>query len=310
MENILGFQSHTGVGRIAPKIYGTEGPILILIHSIKDQSSRYIPFAKAMEAYGMRTILFDLPGHGSCVDEEDDYGYFGEKEEIGLIEDLNDLVEKTKSHFQEEDVFLIGQGFGASLGRVYLYLFPEAVRGAVFSGTESPNFFTRGILRINEEVIRENGDRYRSEQMDRILYDHYNKKIEDPKTDYDWISREEKIVEDYIQDEKNTILPTGNEIKVHYTLMREANSINWFQEVEDIPMFFIAGSADPVGDYGKGILEMLNRLKEEGKLLSDGVIYRDGRHDLLNEINKEEIFADIYQWIEETVLQTQKKNLG
>lgn len=109
----------------------------------------------------------------------------------------------------------------------------------MFSGTESPNFFTRGILKINEEVIRENGDRYRSEQLDRILYDHYNKKIENPKTDYDWISREEKIVEDYIQDEKNTIFP-GNEIKVHYTLMREANSINWFQEVEDIPMFFIA----------------------------------------------------------------------
>ena len=62
-------------------------------------------------------------------------------------------------------------------------------------------------------------------------------------------------------------------------------------------MFFLAGSADPVGDYGKGILEILNRLKEEGKVLSDGIIYRDARHDLLNEINQEEIFADIAQWI-------------
>lgn len=306
MEKTLSFQSNTGVGRISPKVYGREGPIIILLHSIKDHSERYIAFAQAMENCRIRTVLFDLPGHGSCIEKEEDRGYFGEKEELGLIEDLGEIIKRIKENYSEENIFLAGQGFGASLGRVFLYLFPEAVKGAVFLGTESPNFLTRGILRLNEEVIREHGALYRSENLDNILYDHYNKKIEEPRTEYDWMSRDENVVDLYIENEENRVIPTGNEVKVHYTLMREANSINWFSEVEDIPMFFLAGSADPVGDYGKGILEILNRLKEEGKVFSDGIIYRDARHDLLNETNQEEIFADIQEWISDTVI----KNKG
>lgn len=300
MENKLSFQSNTGIGEISPKIYGEgKGPVLIFIHGIKDQSSRYIPFAESMERHEMTTLLFDLPGHGNCINDEEEYGYFGESGEAGLIDDIYELVERAKEQFPDQKIFLVGQGFGASLGRVFLYLYPEAVNGAIFSGAESPSFFTRGILRINEEIIIQNGDRYRSEHLDNILYDHYNRKIEEPRTDFDWLSRDEKIVDEYMEDSTNTIIPTSNEVHVHYTLMREANSINWFKEVEDIPMFFLAGSADPVGDYGKGILEMLNRLKEEGKVLTDGIIYRDSRHDLFNELNSEEIIEDIVEWLRE-----------
>ena len=77
MENTLSFQSNTGVGRISPKVYGREGPIIILLHSIKDHSERYIAFAQAMENCRIRTVLFDLPGHGSCIEKEEDRCNYG-----------------------------------------------------------------------------------------------------------------------------------------------------------------------------------------------------------------------------------------
>lgn len=309
MENNTVFLSNTKTGMISPRIIGEgEGPILLFLHDMKDCSQRYQYFAEEMKKKGMTTVLFDLPGHGKAVVDPDYFGYFGDHREVDIVKDIRELIERLKNRYVKNPFFLIGQGFGSSLIRLYIALDSVGIDGVVLSGIEGPNFFSKGIIKIMEEVIKEEGDFYQNQQVDDFLFNHYNKKIEDPITSFDWISRDKNTVKEYIENPLCGFVPTMSGILTHFTLIREVNSNNWFREVADIPMLILSGSHDPVGDYGKGALEVLNRLKKEEKKNSDGIIYRNCRHDLFNELNKDNIYEDIYQWIDE-ILEKKKKTL-
>ena len=137
------------------------------------------------------------------------------------------------------------------------------------------------------------------QNMEHYICLLYTSKIKDKNTDFDWLSRDEKVVEDYILDKNCGFLCTNKFYLDLMTLIKEMSDKNNVQKVrKDLPILFISGKADPVGEYGKGVLKSYRMYKELGIKNVKLKLYAKMRHEILNEIDKEKVYIDICKFLE------------
>ena len=143
---------------------------------------------------------------------------------------------------------------------------------------------------------------FRSRFIDKLAFGAYNKKIQNPATSFDWLSRDGERVQGYIEDPMCGFVFTVNGFGTLFELISRLHDKKNLERIpKALPVFMVSGTADPVGDYGKGVNAAFDSLKEAGLENISLKLYEGGRHELLNETNRQEIMADIWRWIQETV---------
>ena len=136
-----------------------------------------------------------------------------------------------------------------------------------------------------------------------MLFRSYNKKIEHPRTDFDWLSRDGSRVDQYIADPRCGFVFTVNGFGALFELISGLyRKENLAHIPKELPVYMVSGTADPVGGYGAGVLKAYHSLKGAGVKSVDLKLYEGGRHELLNETNRDEVMLDIYGWLEAAVL--------
>ena len=145
------------------------------------------------------------------------------------------------------------------------------------------------------------GERFRSDKLNTLIFGVYNDKIKDCQTIYDWLTHDREVIKKYIDDEKSNFVFTASGFVDLTTLLRKVSSQRWAEKVpKKLPVIFMAGTADPVGGYGKGVRNVYAKLIDEGCNV-DIKLYPGARHELVNETMKEIVFDDILTWIERKV---------
>ena len=139
---------------------------------------------------------------------------------------------------------------------------------------------------------------YRSTFLDSMAFGSYNKKTA-KNTKFDWLSRDEKEVQKYIDDKNCGFVFTVNGFKTLFSLLKEISGKVWYNTVPtDLQILMISGDKDPVGEYGKGVTEVYKTLRKTGHTNTLLKLYPEARHELLNELNRDEVTADILHWLE------------
>ena len=135
-----------------------------------------------------------------------------------------------------------------------------------------------------------------------MLFGNYNKRYPHVNTNSDWISRDPLIVESYIKDEYNTFTFTNAGFKDLMTMLKMVSDERWaFAVPKDVPVYLFAGDMDPVGDYGTGVKKVYDRLAKAGVQNLKIKLYPEGRHEMLNEINRREVYYDVLNWMMERI---------
>ena len=135
--------------------------------------------------------------------------------------------------------------------------------------------------------------------INAIAFGNYNKAIENPRTNVDWLTKDEKIVDKYVMDEKCGFTFTVNGFKGLFELIYRLQNPKNFENIpKDIPVFFVAGEEDPVGDYGEGVVMAKNALVKAGLKNVSMKLYPNDRHEILNETDREIVYKDIYEWLD------------
>lgn len=261
--------------------------------------ARYFDFAEYMAQNGYIVCGNDHLGHGDSVRSDDELGYFSpENGWQNAVEDLFTLTQMMKQEYGDIPYFLLGHSMGSFLARAYSVYHGENLNGVIFCGTSGGMFGMKKINNIVKTLKNINGEYYRSEKVCKLAFDNYNKKIDDNQSNHAWISRDNDVVEKYDSDSKCNFNFTLNGYENLTGVLQYVSSDEWFNAyIRDLSTFIISGDKDPVGNYGKGVYKVFQKLSEVNCNVRMK-LYAGARHELLNEINRHEVYADILNFCE------------
>ncbi len=273
--------------------------IVIIVHGMAETIERYDAFASFLCNNGYVVYGFNQRGHGPNAEMQ---GYLGEDGWTKMKEDLKHILLFAKSNHSSVPAFIIGHSMGSFVVRDFLIDYSYLINGVILSGTGFPN---RLSLKAGKWVagrdVKKHGDKHINLSLDRMVFGGYNKKIPANETPFDWLSRDKKIVESYIADDYcGNIHPSSFFLEFSTALERILSTMIFKNMNENLHMLFISGDADPVGDYGKGVEKSAKFYSKLGFNIEKH-LYADGRHEMLNEINKDRVYEDILHWINERI---------
>ncbi|EKO1913306.1 lysophospholipase [Clostridium botulinum] len=274
--------------------------VIQISHGMAETANRYEGLASYLNEAGYIVYANDHRGHGKSALSLDKLGYLGEEDGfMSMVEDVHTLNTIIKEENEGLPVFLLGHSMGSFISQRYIQLYGQELNGVILVGTNGNqgSLINIGIL-VAKLEMRFKGRKHKSNLLNNLSFGGYNKKFQPNRTEFDWLTRDEREVDKYIKDEYcGTIFPTS----FYHDFLRGLKSI-WKEENKNkipinLPIFIIAGDKDPVGNFGKGILNLYNFYKSIGVVDINYKLYKEGRHEILNEINKKEVFQDVLNWI-------------
>ena len=258
-----------------------------------------------LAANGFVAVGNDHLGHGKSILYSGEQGFFAEEDGwTHVVDDMNALREIVRKEYPDIPYVFFGHSMGSFLTRTYLIRYPDQYDGAIISGTghQSPALAFAGYALAELEVLKGNG-RKPGHALNDIAFGSYCSKIPDKRTEFDWLSRDNAVVDRYIADPLCGFVATNSlfrDMMFGIRFIIKQSNINKMNRSK--PIYFMSGSADPVGEYGKGVENAYKAFCKAG--LEDVMmrLYPDGRHEMLNETNKESVYTDILSWIKEKIL--------
>lgn len=290
---------------IAYHIYVPRGGVRAVIqisHGMCEHIGRYEEFAGYMSRRGILICGNDHLGHGDSVRTPEDFGFFGEDNGWRyIVRDLRTLTRIIKNRYGGVPYFLLGHSMGSFAVRAYISDFDEKIDGCILLGTNGGESIARLGEAVCRQMIKKNGPRFRSETLDKLSSGLYNDRIPDNRTHLDWTTRDAAEVDRIIADKKADFIFTASGFLDLVLLLSYVTSSGWAAEVpKGLPILLASGDADPVGNYGRGVMRVFEALSAEG-CNAEIKLYAGFRHELLHEKGKEEIFAELYNWTEKII---------
>ncbi|MDE7379564.1 MAG: alpha/beta hydrolase [Clostridia bacterium] len=295
------YPSCDGKTNIHACIWQAEGDtkaVLQIIHGMAEYAYRYAPLAEYLNKFGITVCAEDHLGHGKSVCTEDDLGYFAaQKGYAPVLTDIRALTEIVKPKYEGVPYFVMGHSMGSFFCRKYVSLYGSGLAGAIIMGTGfKGSAVTGGAKFITRLVALFKGWRHRSKFIDNSAFGSYNKKFEN-RTRFDWLSKNPDNVDAYIADPLCGIPFTCNAFFGLFSIISEACKSKVMKAVPDtLPLYVVAGAQDPVGDYGKGVDKFVQKLKRYGKNVTEK-LYEDCRHEIANDVCRDELFADLANFL-------------
>ena len=303
-ENIY-FESRDGVSKLHAIVWSdeTKKPIGILqiIHGMAEYIDRYDDFARFMVEKGFVVVGDDHLGHGDSVGENGTFGYFCKKDPATvLVRDEHRLKKLMEDKYKGVPYYILGHSMGSFIARNYLNRYGSGIQGMIVMGTGNQS---KALLSASKVLVGLTGffcgEKHVAKFINKLAFGTYNRAIEDAKTNVDWLTKDETIVDKYIADERCGFTFTVNGFRglfeLIYRLQKPKNFVNIPKQ---IPVFFVSGEEDPVGDYGEGVIGAKNDLVRAGLENVSMKLYPGDRHEILNETDKDIVYQDIYEWLE------------
>ena len=274
--------------------------IVQLSHGMVEFIDRYKPLAEYLAARGILVTGNDHLGHGGSIRTRADYGYFAEPDgNRTVLDDLHAMTVLTKQLYPGVPYFLLGHSMGSFYARQYLCEWGSELDGAIILGTgfqpKALVAFARTVCRVLAVFF---GWQHRSRLVAELSFLGYNKGLEG-RTTHDWLNRDQAEVDKYLAEERCTFTFTLNAYYSMFSgILRLHDPAFLARMPKDLPLLFLSGDADPVGEQGKGVRRAIQSLKDAGVLNIESIFYPGARHELLLETNKLEVFADIAAWLD------------
>ena len=280
--------------------------VVVLSHGMAEHAARYARFAEFLAKNKIALIAEDHRGHGKTglkaqADGTGMLGFLADKDGFNRVtEDIHEEVLYAKRLLPEKKVFLLGHSFGSFIAQNAIEKYGSEIDKAVLCGTAGPRPLTVAFANCIGGIIKSfEGAKRQSRFMNLLTFGLSNSKIKNCSTDFDWLSRDKDEVALYIEDELCGFDATNGFLCDIYSGLRQIHKkSNILKIPKDLPVFLVAGTADPVGSYGKTVKKLSDCYKTSGMKNISMRLYEDARHELFNETNRDEVFHDILQFLQ------------
>ena len=285
---------------------GRPRAVLQMTHGMAEFIGRYEPLARWLAEQGIAAVGHDHLGHGGSAASPEEYGYFGQPDGNRLL--LDDLYgvtcwAKERPELAGAPWFLLGHSMGSFYARQYLCEHGSELEGAILMGTGwQPRAAVEAGQALCHLMAAFKGWHYRSTLVDGMAFGSYNRSFAPARTSKDWLNRDGREVDRYLADERCSFRFTLNGYDSLFTgLARLCDKRLLAQAPKDLPLLFLSGADDPVGSRGKGVERAAQSLRDAGVRHIAVKLYPAARHELLLELNRQEVFADIQAFMEQHI---------
>lgn len=275
--------------------------VVQIAHGVAEYGARYEKFARFLCQNGFVVVANDHLGHGQSIVDGCPMVYFGDENGWEhVVDDMESIRERTAKVFSGKPYFLFGHSMGSFLSRTHLIRFPGRLSGCVLCGTgHMSGLIVAGGKLVADSEIKKLGRRAYSEKADQLAFGAYNKRFAPNRTAFDWVSLNEENVDAYINDPLcggKTTLGLFRDMMGGLEIITKQSNIEKVDK--NLPVFFIAGDRDPVGDMGKGVEKACSCFKKAGVRDVSIKLYHGLRHEILNEKTNQYVFRDVLDWLE------------
>ena len=273
--------------------------ILQVIHGLGEHQGRYVSFARFLAENGFAAYTSDLPGHGSAAAETGSLGRFPRGGWLQAAEAQHALLERVKGLWPGKPVFLFGHSMGSFLARSCLILWPGGLQGCILCGT---GHLARPLVAAGsaaaEVTAKLRGEGNTSEFLRKMAFGSYNQRIPEAASPNAWICRDEAVVAAYDADPLCGLTPSSGLIREMMRGIRLITDPAKQKRMDpELPVLFISGEEDPVGEYGAGVRRALESFRKAGMKRAELKLYPGDRHELLNEPDRDAVCGDILAWL-------------
>ena len=298
------FASSTGVNEIHVRKCIPEGNVrgvVQIAHGIAEHVGRYEDFMAFLADNGFVAVANDHLGHGQTARNVAEKGLFALKNGwTYAVDDMARLHDLMQKEYPGVPYIMFGHSMGSFLTRTYIIRYPDKYDLVILSGTghQSKALVYAGNL-MSDALCKIKGATARGDLLNNVAFGSYLKRITNPRTPCDWLSRDDKVVDRYVADDNcGFVCKNGLYRDMMHGIRFIMAPKNLALMRKTKPVYFMSGQLDPVGDYGLGVERAYKAFRDAGCTDVKIKLYPGGRHEMLNETNKDEVYRDILAWIE------------
>jgi alpha-beta hydrolase superfamily lysophospholipase len=276
---------------------GTARAVLQIAHGAVEHSGRYGRFARYLNDRGFTVFAPDHRGHGRTAGTMDRAGKAGNDGWNGIVRDFAELTSLIRDEHPGLPVFVLGHSMGSIVGQQVMEQYPKGLAGVILSGSwGSLGDSDQIIVDIEQSIAAEGRDA--PSMLLAQMFGSFNDPF-DGSTGFEWLSRDQDEVQKYIDDPWSGSFAFSNGFVLDFF---NAMADIWKPENEalipkSLPVLVASGEKDPAGGFSKTTQLLIDRYRALG--LEDLTVkfYPDARHEILNEINRDEVQADLFDWM-------------
>lgn len=272
--------------------------VLQIAHGMSETAERYKRFAEVLTSDGFVVYANDHRGHGRTAAGPDELGWPGKDGLNGMVRDMIALGEIIEERHAGLPLFLLGHSMGSFLTQKTMYTGPDRYKGFILTGTNGP----RGLLSFGQNLAilqsKLQGPDHPSLLMNALSFGSFNKNFMPMRTPFDWLSRDEREVDKYIENPFCGFVCSAGFFDGLFGLLREIHRPDRMAKIpKDKPVYIFGGEQDPVGLQGKGVRRLVALYEQLGLQNVEVRLYPGGRHEMLNESNRDEVSRDTADWL-------------
>lgn len=274
--------------------------VVQIVHGMCEYKERYEGFIDYLTQNGYIVFAHDHRGHGGSVTANENLGYFGDKKGEAIVDDAALVTDEIRRLYPGLSVTLFGHSMGSLVVRAYIQKYEEKIDKLIVCGSPSKNSLAGFGLMLNGVISAFRGKKYRSRLMANASTGGGDDKFPGEGKNA-WLTRDKTVVEKYNADEKCNFVFSCNGFSNLLHLVKNAYKKKKYPaKHSDLPIFFMAGADDPVIGSEKKWLAAQQFLRDVGYKNVTGKLYPKMRHEILNELGKEEVYADALAFIEKS----------
>ena len=283
--------------------------IVVISHGMAEHSMRYDRVASYFVEHGFLVNAHDHRGHGKTALKQKEkgqvgFGYLADKDGDKLVkEDLKEIVESLKTEYSDKKIFILSHSFGSFVLQSFMIDYSDLCDGYILCGTRGPMKALVNSAYILSSILIAFGQKKKiSNLLDYLAFSSYNNKIANPRTNFDWLSKDNMYVDMYLLDSWCGFKMTTEFFNSMFKLLKYVHKSSNIKKVnQDKSVLLIAGDADPVGNYGKTVEALYKIYQDNGIKDLNLTLYKDDRHELLNETDSTKVIEDVIKWLEDRI---------
>lgn len=274
--------------------------IVLICHGMAEYAKRYEYLATFLVKNNIACYAHDQRGHGETAGTLENLGFIAEKNGFQrVVLDVNEIVKYLHLKYPNTPIYLLGHSFGSFVSQSYIEQFGSEISGCLLSGTAGPRTILGLLLKfISTFCCTFIGAHKKTYFIHYLAFGNYNKKVKEPKSLNAWISRDDAQVKAYDESPYCGFFCTNSFFKDLGTGLSTIHRKKNLAKIPvDLPIYLFAGTDDPVGSYTKTIKALAKVYRNLGIKSITEKYYENGRHEMFNEINRNEVNNDVLNWV-------------
>ena len=270
-----------------------------IFHGMAEHIDRYDRMAHDLARKGFAVAGHNHKGHGTETPDDQKGYFYAEDGWRKIVEDGHAVSEYLRGRFPGLPLILMGFSMGSFMARDYAARYPGEPDALILVGT---GWYSAALCHAGRLLARFSPQQKPAPQVDRIAFSGNNRFFQPSRTPFDWLSRNNAEVDKYIADPDCGFVFTGRAFYDMFTGLLGLTRLKALEHIPvDMPVCFISGDSDPVGQMSKGVLTVAQQFRDAGLKDVTVKLYHNARHEIFNEMNRDEGMADLAAWLEQTL---------